>query len=592
MRSVFQGRGMTAAAAEPLDAGTLQGRGDTERDRANWPAAAYFYASVLKRRPDDAPIWMQYGHALKESGLFAEAQKSYERVIELSPTDAEARLQLAILLKIRGDFAGATAMFTQAQGLGYQPADFVTGEIQFLRKTDGRPVRRAALSGSVSAGQARIILSSVAVRPPESDGRNLKAFLGATHYSYAYAMMGFHDALRRAGYACEIIRNPEYVADIRDGAADACIHLGFYPPDGPRYLKGAYNIMCVAWEFERLKTAVETLSYHAFADAAKMLSRSQEIWATSDFGAEAFRRSDLANVSTVSTPIVTGRPHGRHQPPNVAELRELAMRLDAVTWVPLGIWHSMQPSLDQHTQARSRSLLNLLIDAEEDEPPTLFLSVFNVHDFRKQIKPLIEGFVRFAQERPRCYLLLKINCVDGDNTTINDIMFQTQFRDEGEMWTIMVSDNVLLTTETLSRDEMNDLYDAAAFYVCTSHAEGQNLPQLEAMGRGVVPISVDHTAMRDYISPDNAIVLPSHYRPMTPRLAARYGMFGVGTYYVSGRDVFQALVEAHRLTPERYAGLSGAAVETVASRFGLGAFRVAIDRAMDRSRADLDHRPA
>ena len=52
---------------------------------------------------------------------------------------------------------------------------------------------------------------------------------------------------------------------------------------------------------------------------------------------------------------------------------------------------------------------------------------------------------------------------------------------------------------------MDALYEAADFYLCTSIAEGQNLPMLEAMSFGVVPVSPRHTAMRDYLDNDNSV---------------------------------------------------------------------------------------
>ncbi|MBM9539078.1 glycosyltransferase family 4 protein, partial [Desulfobulbus alkaliphilus] len=114
----------------------------------------------------------------------------------------------------------------------------------------------------------------------------------------------------------------------------------------------------------------------------------------------------------------------------------------------------------------------------------------------------------------------------------------------------MVSDRVWITDGVLTRAELNRLYDAATFYVCTSHAEGQNLPLLEAMARGVVPVTVDHTAMSDYISDNDAVVIPSRTRPLDIRLAARYRMYGVETNYVDADDVSSALQRAEDMNDD------------------------------------------
>src|SRR5262249_30508702 len=43
---------------------------------------------------------------------------------------------------------------------------------------------------------------------------------------------------------------------------------------------------------------------------------------------------------------------------------------------------------------------------------------------------------------------------------------------------------------------------------------GQNLPLQEAMAWGLVPITTRHTAMLDYVSEENAIVIRSERRPI------------------------------------------------------------------------------
>jgi glycosyltransferase involved in cell wall biosynthesis len=126
----------------------------------------------------------------------------------------------------------------------------------------------------------------------------------------------------------------------------------------------------------------------------------------------------------------------------------------------------------------------------------------------------------------------------------------------------------LLADMSATRDEMNRFYDAASFYLCTSYAEGQNLPLIEAMARGVVPITVDHTAMADYISDNDAVVIPSHTRPLDIRLTARYRMYGVDTNYVDAADVHSALLAARDIPDSDYAHKSAASWEEVRSQFG------------------------
>ena len=43
-------------------------KGDSACATRSWGTAARCYRKALKHNPDVAPIWVQYGHALKESG--------------------------------------------------------------------------------------------------------------------------------------------------------------------------------------------------------------------------------------------------------------------------------------------------------------------------------------------------------------------------------------------------------------------------------------------------------------------------------------------------------------------------------------------
>src|SRR5690606_16655141 len=82
-------------------------------------------------------------------------------------------------------------------------------------------------------------------------------------------------------------------------------------------------------------------------------------------------------------------------------------------------------------------------------------------------------------------------------------------------------ESVVLFSGFLPDDQLSHLYRLADFYVCTSIAEGQNLPLMEAMVHGCVPISVTNTAMADYVTADNAVtVAEGVYRGLFSGLAS------------------------------------------------------------------------
>jgi len=97
---------------------------DAARDAAQWVLAARCYRAVLERQPDNAEIWVQYGHALKEAGnlkdpaRLAEAEAAYRRALALAPGIADNHLQLGHVLKLQEKIEEAELAYLRAFVLG------------------------------------------------------------------------------------------------------------------------------------------------------------------------------------------------------------------------------------------------------------------------------------------------------------------------------------------------------------------------------------------------------------------------------------------------------------------------------------------
>ncbi len=89
-------------------------RADRARDAKQWDKAARLYRRELHRNPTRSSIWVQYGHALKESGKLAEAEGAYLRAIAQEPTNADAHLQLGHALKLTGKVEHARSAYLRA----------------------------------------------------------------------------------------------------------------------------------------------------------------------------------------------------------------------------------------------------------------------------------------------------------------------------------------------------------------------------------------------------------------------------------------------------------------------------------------------
>jgi GT2 family glycosyltransferase len=96
---------------------------DRARDAGEWELAAQLYREILDRNPGNPPIWVQYGHALKESGRLrdprklVQAERAYRRSLSLGPGVADTYLQLGHVLKLQGKSEEAQAAYLRAFAL-------------------------------------------------------------------------------------------------------------------------------------------------------------------------------------------------------------------------------------------------------------------------------------------------------------------------------------------------------------------------------------------------------------------------------------------------------------------------------------------
>lgn len=91
-----------AALIEHGELSRLVSVGDSANRRRDWPEASRHYAEALRLAPDLGPIWVQYGHSLKERGLLPAAENAYRRAVLIDGNVLDHHLQLAHALKMQG----------------------------------------------------------------------------------------------------------------------------------------------------------------------------------------------------------------------------------------------------------------------------------------------------------------------------------------------------------------------------------------------------------------------------------------------------------------------------------------------------------
>lgn len=104
----------TEAPSSPRKARHLLSKADEARDNRRWSEAAALYGQYLTFCPNDAPIWTQLGHALKESGNLNDAENAYKKSLELAPSIADTQLQLGHLYKRLKFFSNAIGAYQAA----------------------------------------------------------------------------------------------------------------------------------------------------------------------------------------------------------------------------------------------------------------------------------------------------------------------------------------------------------------------------------------------------------------------------------------------------------------------------------------------
>ena len=328
-------------------------------------------------------------------------------------------------------------------------------------------------------------------------------------------------------------------------------------------IRGATNILVFAWEFDELPMADGWP--HPFSDRRAMINRFDEIWMPSQHSASVMANLTRAPVYCVPSPVLP-RPAGRRWRNGAFERGELARHtLADNNFVPLSVFPQFQGDLTDHAKREAQPLWNIIRRVEGR--PKIFLTIANPHDRRKNLRPLIEAFADYARGHPEAILLIKTSAFDFTTDTINRLIFTHQLARDDESLEAFVSKSIWICNDSLDDDDLDELYAIVDFYICTPTAEGQNLPLLEAMLRGCVAVAPRHTAMLDYITQDNAVVIGSRRGTPPEDLRRTFGLRNADIDIIEAADVGRALLEAGALTDERKAHLASAGRDTVRSRY-------------------------
>jgi hypothetical protein len=452
-----------------------------------------------------------------------------------------------------------------------------------------------------------------------TNSNNLQGSLGRSEYSYYFVREKFRVMLEKRATVL-VVAEPEKevdaIYDLMRSQERDCVFLSFCPPHRMPPPTRCPTVPVFAWEFDTVPD--EVWDDDARNDWRTVLSRRGQAITHSQYSAQAVRcamGTDF-HVESMAAPVwddyqpAQGKPSKRaiHQrvklelnravvdsrAPStlvtakaslpVLRRRGLANRLKvtgvyAIHWyrdvvrdlLPLalrkgisrlgGALHRFVRNCTAGTRARE-PVPEPTPEAQPHEPVrleldgTIFLSVFNPCDGRKNWNEMVTAFCCSLTARADATLILKF--VNADCSEAMAEVRSTLAKLPAFQCRVIAID------EFLDEGRYRQLLAAATFIVNTSLAEGQCLPLMEAMSGGTPVISPRHTAMSEYVDGQVGFVLRSSTElccwPHDPR-----GVFRARRYRGDWQSLVEAYRDAYRLAkeqPEHYRLMS----ETAAAR--------------------------
>lgn len=365
--------------------------------------------------------------------------------------------------------------------------------------------------------------------------------LGKAHYSYRFAEAKFESALseeftiKHAQYPY-YFPNPDILRKELALTASDIVHVAFRSAENLRVIKGLYNICAFAWEFDVLED-VDWRGQNPFFRQTRILSRFDEIWATSNYTKSVLEDYGIANVHVIPAPIADVWREKRDY--SVDDLEgidfyrfcfNLAVRED--------IYKSK--ILSQKVAGIPDRV------REAADAGKLYLFILNPYDLRKNMQHLVCAFEAFATTHPKACLLLKL-VVPVSKEDPDFHVFWGLRRGIGSIASAN-SDNIFMIAGYLTDPQMAALQSVATFYTSPTVAEGQNLPLIEAMMASCIPVSTRNTAMLDYVNDGNSVIIETMRRSgsmldLAPTSARRSFDVDMAT----GQQIYDALCASARL---------------------------------------------
>jgi glycosyltransferase involved in cell wall biosynthesis len=389
---------------------------------------------------------------------------------------------------------------------------------------------------------------------------------GAPEYSYWFVRRAFRRVLEKSGTRVEIVDPDREVDQIYAAArerGEPCVFLPFCPPNTTPISRTCPTIPVFAWEYDTLPD--ETWNDNPAEDWTWVLKRAGMAITHCQYAAKAVRRSMGKDFPVWVIPAPLFDKHKRpsidakgwHEPFDL--ILDGGLAIDAGD-VDLTLFRPERPkpdgigalrALDNANQDKRRLPQVLRLDG------VIYTTVLNPYDGRKNWRDLISGFVWAFRETPSATLLVKLTRFDVEDGVMPVLQLLSTLGP--------FACRVVLIHGLLSEEAYRGLIDWTSYAVNASFGEGQCLPLMEYMSAGRPSVAPAHTAMLDYVSPENSFVIESRPRithwPHDERAAKRCMQ-----QQISFTSLVRQYRESYRVArdaPEQYARMAAAAVESL-----------------------------
>lgn len=386
---------------------------------------------------------------------------------------------------------------------------------------------------------------------------SIKTSLGVSDYSYYFVLKSYVPVLNKIGTVF-ILDNLEEQAETLGRLYQDCISSGeplvllsFTPPHFTETNQPWPSLAVFAWEYSSIPMG--GWGGNSRNDWRTVLAEQGLAITHSEFAVSSVREAMGNGFPIVSVPApIWDNFDSLYQPkqPGEAKTRSKLCYEGCL----LDSWSLDLGDLSPQNKAEKiPELVKQYATPAQQElslEGIVYTAVLNPIDVRKNWPDLLRAYCWAFREQDDVTLVIKA-------TYFNVELVLDQFLWEMYQWQPFKC-RILIIHGYLDDEVFNHLIKASDFAVNAAHGEGQCLPLMEFMSAGIPAIAPDHSAMADYITPENAFVVKSSpewiHLPHAPDLAFRTFRYRID--WESLRDAYRSSYELAKNSPAGYQAMS------------------------------------